>query len=39
MEINAGVESVLLVVESHHGLPVEDNLSLATSSMLHAKRS
>lgn len=38
MEIDAGVESVLLFVESHHGLPVEGYLSLVTSSMLNAKR-
>jgi hypothetical protein len=38
MEIDAAVESVLLVVESHHGLRVKGYLSLVTSSMLNAKR-
>jgi hypothetical protein len=38
VEIDAAVESVLLVVESHHGLRVEGYLSLVTSSMPTAKR-
>lgn len=38
MEIDAAVESVLLVVESHHGLRVKSYLSLVTSRMLNAKR-
>jgi hypothetical protein len=38
MEIDAAVESVLLVVESHQGLRVRDYLSLVTSSMPDAKR-
>src|SRR5262249_14819936 len=38
MEIDAAVESVLLIVESHHGLRVRGYLSLVTSSMPDAKR-
>jgi hypothetical protein len=38
VEIDPTVESVLLVVESHRGLPVKSYLSLVTSSMLNAKR-
>jgi hypothetical protein len=38
VEIDAAVESVLLVVESHHGLRVDGYLALATSSMPTAKR-
>jgi hypothetical protein len=38
VEIDATVESVLLVVESHHGLRVKGYLSLVTSSMPAAKR-
>src|SRR5262249_36372212 len=38
MKIDAAVESVLLVVESHHGLRVKGHLSLVTSSMPNAKR-
>jgi hypothetical protein len=38
MEIDAAVESVLLVVKSPHGLRVKGYLSLVTSSMPDAKR-
>ena len=38
VEIDAAIESVLLVVESHHGLRVKGYLLLVTSSMPNAKR-
>src|SRR5262249_39098972 len=38
MEIDAAVESVLLIVESHRGFRVRGYLSLSTSSMPVAKR-
>jgi hypothetical protein len=38
VQIDAAIESVLLVIESHHGLRVGDYLSLVTSSMPNAKR-
>jgi hypothetical protein len=38
VEIDAAVESVLLVGESHHGLQVKGYLSQVTSSMPNAKR-
>src|SRR5262249_55904303 len=38
VEVDAAVESVLLVVESHHGLRVRGYLSLSTSSMPVATR-
>jgi hypothetical protein len=38
VEIDDAVESVLLVVEPHHGLRLEGYLALVTSSMPTAKR-